>query len=55
MDWQCDSPQVFVVTTTTFKADVAMTSMTLETRAINSREHAIMWETVEVPYDANDL
>ena len=43
------------VTTTTFEADAAMTSMTLETRAINSREHTVVWEMVKVPYDANDL
>ena len=43
------------VTTTTFEADAALTSMTLETRAIDGREHAVVRETVEVPYDGNDL
>ena len=43
------------ITTTTFEADAAMTSMMLETRAIDSCEHAVVWETVEVLYDANDL
>ena len=33
----------------------AMTMMALETRAIDGREQAIVRETVEVPYDANDL
>ena len=43
------------VMTTTFEANVAVMSMMLETRAIDSHEHAIMQETVEVLYDTNDL
>ena len=36
-------------------ATTAVTMMTYETRAIDGREQAVVRETVEVPYDANDL
>ena len=45
-------------TTTTTNAEAtaaAVTTMTLETRAVNGREQAVVRETIEVPYDANDL
>ena len=47
-------------TTTTHAAattgpGTAVTMMMYETRAIDGREQAVVRETVEVPYDANDL
>ncbi|KAF8129502.1 hypothetical protein EV363DRAFT_1584558 [Boletus edulis] len=33
----------------------AVTTMTLETRTVDGREQAVVRETVEVPYNANDL
>lgn len=33
----------------------ATTTMTLERRVIDGRERAVVRDTVEVPYDANDL
>jgi hypothetical protein len=45
-----------MTTTTTTTTAGTVTTMTLETiRAIDSSERAVIWETVEVPYDMNDL
>jgi hypothetical protein len=45
-----------MTTTTTTTTTGAVTTMMLEMiRAINGSEWAVVWEMVEVPYDANDL
>jgi hypothetical protein len=45
-----------MTTTTTTTTAGAVTTMTLETiRAIDGSEQAVVRETVEVPYNANNL
>ena len=45
-----------MTTTTNAEATTTtVTTMTLEMRAVNGCEQAVVQETIEVPYDANDL
>ena len=48
-------PITTTTTTTTMTTIDAVMMMALEMRAINGHEQAIVRETVEVPYDVNDL